>query len=58
MDLIVLVLVAAVIGFALWAITTYIPMPSGWARALQVFSLIVLILWLVSHFVHVPNVLR
>jgi hypothetical protein len=40
-----------------WAITTQIPMPPMWARALQVFALIVIVLYIISRFLHLPNVL-
>jgi hypothetical protein len=57
MDLILLVLVVALIGWIVYIITTKIQMPPGWAATLQILALIVLILWIVSHFIHVPNVL-
>jgi len=58
MDLIVLVLVVALIGFLVYLITTKVPMPPGWATALQVLALIVIVLWLLSHFAAIPNVMR
>jgi len=57
MDLIVLVLVVALVGFLVYVITTKVPMPPGWATTIQVLALIVLVLWLLSHFVNLPNVL-
>jgi hypothetical protein len=57
MDLILLVLVVALIGFLVWIITTKVPMPAEWARTIQVLALIVLVLWLLSQFVVLPNVL-
>ena len=57
MDLIVLVLLLVVVGFCVWALTTYVPMPPGWARAIQVIALIVCILFLLTRIVAVPNVL-
>jgi hypothetical protein len=57
MDLIILVLVLALIGFLVYIITTKIPMPSGWAVAIQVLALIVIIFYLLSRFVDLPNVL-
>jgi hypothetical protein len=50
-------LVVALIGFLVWIITNKVPMPSGWATALQVLALVVLVLWLLSQFVALPNVL-
>jgi len=58
MDLIMLVLVVALVGFLIWAITTYIPMPPHWATVIHVVSLIILLLFLLSKFVAIPNVLR
>ena len=57
MDLVILVLIVALIGFVIYIITTKVPMPPGWATALQLLALIVLILYIVSHFIAVPNVL-
>jgi uncharacterized membrane protein YjjB (DUF3815 family) len=57
MDLLILVLVVALIGWLVYIITTKVDMPKGWATALQVFALVVLVLWLLSHFVVLPNVL-
>lgn len=57
MDLIVLVLILALIGFLIWLITTKIPMPPLWATIIQVGALLVIILWLVSRFIPLPNVL-
>lgn len=57
MDLVMLVLVVALIGFLVYIITTKVPMPPGWATTIQLLALIVLILWVLSHFVHLPNVL-
>jgi hypothetical protein len=58
MDLILLVVAVAVIGFVVWLITTQIPMPAGWAKVIQGVTLVVLVLWLLSHLLTVPNVLR
>ncbi len=57
MDLLILVLVLALIGFAVFLITTRIPMPAGWATAIQVLALVVIVLFLLSRFVNLPNVL-
>lgn len=57
MDLLVLVLVLALIGFLVWIITTRVPMPPGWATAIQVLALIVIILYVLTRFVTLPNVL-
>jgi hypothetical protein len=57
MDLLILVLVVALIGFVVYVITTKIQMPPGWAATIQLLALIVIVLWLLSHFVTLPNVL-
>lgn len=58
MDLILLVIVLAVIGFVIWLITEKVPMPPYWKSAIQVIALIVIVLYLITRFVNLPNVLR
>ena len=57
MDLVLLILAVAVVGFVVWMITTVIPMPPGWARVIQGVTLVILVLWLLSAILTVPNVL-
>ena len=58
MDLIMVVLVLALIGCLVWAITTYIPMPPIFKTAITIIAIIVVILYLVRTFAgNVPNVL-
>lgn len=57
MDLIILVLVVAVIGFTVWLITTQIPLPPYWATAIQVLALLIVVLYILTRFFHIPNVL-
>lgn len=57
MDLLMLVLVLALVGFVVYIITTHVPMPPGWAKALQVLALVVIVLFLLTRFVNLPNVL-
>jgi uncharacterized membrane protein len=57
MDLIILVIVVVLIGFLVWLLTTRVPMPPGWATAIQVGALIVIVLYLVTRFIRLPNVL-
>jgi len=58
MDLIMLVLVLAVVGFIVWLITTRIPMPPIFQTVIYVVVAIVLILWLLRRFGgSVPNVM-
>lgn len=57
MDLIMLVLLLALVGFCVWLFTTKIPMPSAWASAIQVIALILVLLYVVTRFFRIPNVL-
>jgi flagellar biogenesis protein FliO len=56
-DLVVLILVIALIGFLIYLITSRIPMPPGWAAAIQVLALVVIVLYLITRFFNLPNVL-
>ena len=47
MDLITLVVVLALIGFCLWLVLTYIPMPPPMKQVITVIVVIVLVLWVV-----------
>ena len=58
MDLIALVLVLALIGFVVWMITSKVPMPEGWAAIINVFVLIILVLFLLTRVASIPNLLR
>jgi hypothetical protein len=58
MDLVMLVLVVALIGFLVWAILAYIPMPPMFKTAIQIIVVIALILYLIKRFAGgLPNVL-
>lgn len=57
MDLIVLILVIAIIGFLIWLITTKIPMPPLWATVIQILALVIIVLFLLRQFGGLPNVL-
>jgi len=57
MDLVILVVVVVVIGYLVYLLTTHVPMPAGWAKAIQVLALVVLILYVLTRFVRLPNVL-
>lgn len=58
MDLIVLVVVLVLIGFLVWVLTASVPMPPVWARAIQVLALVLVILYVLTRVVSIPNVLR
>lgn len=57
MDLVYLVLVLALIGGIVYLITTTVPMPPGWARTIQLVSLIIVLVYLIGRFLPLPNVL-
>lgn len=57
MDLVLLVLVCVIVGFLVWVLTTRVPMPAGWATAIQVLALVVLVLYILTRVLHIPNVL-
>lgn len=57
MDLLILICVVALVGFLIYTITTHVPMPPGWATALQVLALVVIVLFILTRFVNLPNVL-
>ena len=57
MDLIVLVLVLALVGFLVWLITTKIPMDPMFKLAIQIIALIVIILYVPRRFGGLPNVM-
>jgi hypothetical protein len=57
MDLILLVLFAVFIGFIIYVITENVPMPPYWKTAIQVVALILILLFLASKVVHIPNVI-
>lgn len=50
MELIGLVLTLALVGLAVWAITTYIPMPPIFKTVILIVVLIFLVLWLARKF--------
>jgi hypothetical protein len=56
MDLIVLILFVALIGFIVLIITTKIPMPPYWGLTIQIIALIILVLYLLRN-VKIPNVI-
>ena len=47
MDLLMLIVVLAVIGFALWLVVTYVPMPTPFKQGLVVLVVLLLVVWLV-----------
>jgi hypothetical protein len=57
MDLLTLIIVAVLIGFLVWLLTTQVPMPPAWAKAIQVIALVVLVLWILTRVLNLPNVL-
>jgi len=50
MPLITLIIVIAIVGFVLYLIETYIPMPAPFKLVIQVIIVIVLLLWVLQLF--------
>lgn len=58
MDLIILVLMLALIGFGVWAITTYIPMPPIFRTGIYVLVFVLVLLYVLRLLgANLPNVL-
>ena len=55
MTLIGLIVLIAVIGFLVWAVTTLIPMPEHFKRAIYVVALVILVIYLLQVFGLVPD---
>jgi hypothetical protein len=51
MDILTLIVTLVVIGFVLWLLTTYVPMPEPYKRALIVIVVLLVIIWAVRLFV-------
>ena len=45
MGLISLILILAIVGFAVWMVTTYVPMPPPFKTAIYVIVVLVLVLY-------------
>jgi hypothetical protein len=58
MDLLVLVIVLVLIGFLVWLLTVKVPLPPYWATAIQILALIVVILYVLTRFFRIPNLLQ
>jgi len=57
MDLVILVIVIALIGWLVYLVTTNVKMPPGWAVTIQLLALGVIVLYVLTRYVHLPNVL-
>jgi len=59
MDLIILLLVIAVIGFLVYLIITYIPMPDIFKTAITILAVVFIIIFLIRSLgVAIPNVMH
>jgi len=47
--LLMLILVLAIVGFVLWLVVTYVPMPEPYRRVVVVVVAIVVLIWLVRY---------
>lgn len=50
MELLYVVIGVALIGFLVWAIVTYVPMPPLFRNAIVVIAVIAVVLWVASMF--------
>ncbi len=48
--MIALIVTIALVGLIVWLITTYIPMPPGYKRAIQIIALVCVILFVLKAF--------
>jgi hypothetical protein len=58
MDLIMLVLVVSIIGFLVWLITTKIPMDPTIRLVIQIAAVIIVVLYILTRLMHIPNVIQ
>lgn len=54
MDLITLIVVIAVVGVIVWAITTYVPMEPHFKNLIVLVAILAVALWILSLFAPVP----
>lgn len=55
MDLIYLILVVAILGVVVWAVTTYLPMPPMFRNLIILIAILVVALWLLGQLGAVPS---
>lgn len=55
MDLITLIVVIAVVGVIVWALTTYVPMPPMFKNIIILVAILVVVLWVLSLFAPIPS---
>jgi uncharacterized membrane protein len=48
-QLLTLLIVVAILGFAIWVVITYIPMPQPMKTAIVVFAILIMLLWFVQY---------
>ena len=55
MDLLILIIALSALGFLVYLLTTKIPMPPHWATAIQILALVVVVLYVLTRFIRIPN---
>ncbi len=55
MGLIELIVYIALIGLLVWAITTFVPMPGSYKRAIHVIAIVVLVIFVLGVFGILPR---
>jgi hypothetical protein len=59
MDILTFIVVLVVVGFVLWLLTTYVPMPEPYKRAVIVIVVLLIVIWAVRlFFVQLPVIGR
>ncbi len=58
MDLLTFIVVLALIGFCLWLVVTYVPMPDPWQKLIIAVVVLIVVLWLVRALVPGASVPR
>jgi hypothetical protein len=58
MDIIMLLVLLALIGLLAWALSTYVPMPAGMARLIQIAAIVIGVLILLQALGLLPSLGR
>ena len=48
--LISLIVALALVGFLLWLLTTYVPMPEPYRRAVVILVVLIVVLWVIGQY--------
>ncbi len=56
MSLISLIVLLVIVGLLLWVVTTFVPMPEPYKRALVAIVVVVLVIWILTRITGVGDV--